>query len=670
MTNKDRLPSIFYEFGPFRLDATERILRRENEPMPLTPKLFDTLLVLVERSGHIVEKSELLEAVWPDTFVEESNLSSNVSLLRKALGVAEDGRPYIETVAKRGYRFAEVVRTLPAEHGDDAVMISRHVRERVVAREEVTIGEGEETTTFASRPLVAIEASRAATAAGEAPRIGSRVAALLVMIALAAVAGGYAWVNRSGRQTPTNSGEVKSLAVLPFKLLNGGAGDEHLGLGIADALITKFSNTRHITVRPTSAMRKFDSGEQDAAAAGRALGVEAVLEGTIQRAGDRLRLTVQLVRAQDGTSLWADKFDAKFTDVFAVQDTISEQVAGALMLKLTSEERQRLAKRYTDNTSAYEAYLRGRYFWNKRTPDGYKRAVEYFGQAISADPTYALAYAGLADCYQILPPYGSVPSDAREKARTAAQKALQLDDNLAEAHASMGVIKHAFDWNFAGAEQEFKRSIELNPNYALARLWYAQHLAHLGRREESFAEARRARELDPLSLVIWSESGWVYYMAGEHEEAVAHLRKALEIEPDFARAHYILAITLGERGKLEEQFAALKKMTALTGGDAEEFARSFAPILETFHALGAQAAYRKSAGIMERRLEHKLASTRVIGTHYARAGDKDQAFFWLEKAYEERDPGLVMLRAAPDFNSLRSDSRYTNLLRRIGFPES
>ncbi len=668
MTSKDSLTNTLYEFGPFCLDARERILRRGSEPMTLTPKLFDTLLVLVERSGHIVEKGELLEAVWPDTFVEESNLSSNVSLLRKVLGKAEDGRPYIETISKRGYRFAAVVRALPPEHGDD-VMVSRHVRERVLAREEVVIGEEEETGALAGRPIEAIEASAGAKATGEARSIGPRVAALVIMITLAAVTTGYLWMNRSTRQTPTNGSEVKTLAVLPFKLMSAESADEHLGLGIADALITKFSNTRHITVRPTSAMRKFVSGAQDAATAGRELGVEAVLEGTIQRAGDRLRLTVQLVRAADGTALWADKFDAKFTDVFAVQDSISEQVAGALMLKLTSEDRQRLAKRYTDNTSAYEAYLRGRYFWNKRTPDGYQRAIEYFGQAISIDPAYALAYAGLADCYQILPPYGAIPPDARAKARTAAQKALELDGNLAEAHASMGVIRHAFDWDFAGAERDLKRAIELNPNYPLAHLWYAQHLAHLGRKDESFAASRRAQELDPLSLVIWAESGWVYYMAGEHEQAVAHLHKALEIEPDFARAHYILAITLGETGKIDEQLAALGKVRALSGGDPEAFARAMSPTLEAYRRGGAKAAYRKSAEQLQELLKQDLTSARVIGTHYARAGDKDQAFFWIEKAYQERDPGLVMLKAAPDFASLRSDARYLNLVQRIGFPD-
>ena len=670
MTNKDRLPNTFYEFGPFRLDVTERVLRRGTEPMTLTPKLFDTLLVLVERSGHIVEKGELLEAVWPDTFVEESNLSSNVSLLRKALGEAEGGRPYIETIPKRGYRFADLVRELKPDHGGDDVIVSRHVRERVVAREEIQIGEDDEVGSLASSSFSAIEVP-GARAIGKARSSGPRSIAFVLggLAILAGVAAIYLWVYPGSPQPPAQSAEVKTLAVLPFKLLGGGGGDEHLGLGIADALITKFSNTRHITVRPTSAMRRFESGEHNAATAGRELGVEAVLEGTIQRADDRLRLTVQLVRAQDGTPLWAEKFDAKFTDVFAMQDSISEQVAGALMLRLTNEERQRLAKRYTDNTSAYDAYLKGRYFWNKRTPDGYKRAIEYFGQAISIDPTYALAYAGLADCYQILPPYGNVPPDARANARTAAQKALQLDDNLAEAHASMGVIKHAYDWDFAGAEQEFKRSIELNPNYALARLWYAQHLAHLGKRDESFAEARRARELDPLSLVIWSESGWVYYIAGEHDQAVTLLNKALEIDPDFARALYILAITLGERGKIDEQTAAFRKMTALSGGDLKEFDRTTAPTLAAFRSGGAKAAYRKSAAIMAERIKQNFTSARVVGTHYARAGDKDEAMFWLEKSYEERDPGLVMLKAAPDFNSIRSDSRYTNLVRRIGFPE-
>ena len=663
MAEKAEQNQQFYEFGPFRLDTSERVLLRDGEPVTLTPKLFETLLVLVERSGRVVEKGELMEAVWPDAFVEESNLTSNVSLLRKALGEAESGKPYIETVPRRGYRFAAGVR---AARGGGELIVSRHVRERVVTREEEEISDAKEPAAPAGGPLKAGGAATIA-AAGSGRRVTRGVllsaGALLVMCAAA-----YLWV-RGRPGSPATSAEVKTLAVLPFRLLGAAPGDEHLGTGIADALITKFSNTRRIAVRPTSATRRYAEGEQGAAAAGRELGVEAVLEGTVQRAGERLRLTVQLVRTADGAPLWAEKFDAKFTDVFAVQDSISEQVAEALTLKLSGEERGLLAKRYTENVAAHEAYLKGRYFWNKRTREGDRKAAEYFEQAIRLDPSYALAYAGLADCYQILPPYGVVPPDAVAKAKTAARKALELDETLAEAHASLAVIKHAYDWDFAGAEGEFKRALELNPNYALARLWYAQHLAHMGEREKSFAEARRAQELDPLSLVIWSESGWVYYIAGDYERAVEHLHKALEIEPNFPRALYILAILHGQRGEVELAMAEMQKMVALTGGDAEEFAKTTAPALEAFRASGARAAWRKSAEIMRELVKRNRTSARVVGTHYARAGDLDQAFFWLEKAYEERDPGLVMLKAAPDFESLRSDPRYASLLRRMGFPD-
>jgi TolB-like protein len=337
--------TLVYEFGPFRVDAAQHLLFRDGVPVPLTPKAFDTLLVLVENSGRLVEKDNLMKEVWPDSFVEEGSLTRNISVLRKLLGGDSADTRYIETLPKRGYRFTVSVSQLEGEE----LLVRRHAQVRIVTEEDVD--EPEE-----------ISATKKKLSLPEA---------------------------------------VRSLAVLPFKLLGGDLADEYLGLGIADALITKLSNIRRITVRPTSAVLNFTGLTQDAASSGRQLRVDAVLEGSIQRVNERIRVTVQLVGVEESAPLWGEKFDAAFTDIFEVEDRVSEQVVTALTSKLSGEESRFLVKRYTEDTEAYRSYLQGRYFWNKRTPEGLSKAVEFFREAIGRDPDYALAYAGLADCYNI-----------------------------------------------------------------------------------------------------------------------------------------------------------------------------------------------------------------------------------------------------------------------------
>jgi DNA-binding winged helix-turn-helix (wHTH) protein len=366
--------SRVYEFGSFRLNATEGLLLCDGSPVPLAPKAFAILSVLVEKGGRLVEKSELMEVVWPDTFVEESNLTQNIFTLRKLLGKDAHGRSYIETVSRRGYRFTAEVKELRDEG------------------------------------LPTAERSNGVALSGG----GSRA--------------------------------LTSIAVLPFSLIGEESGDEYLKLGMADALITRLGNIRKLILRPTSAVRKYVSHEQDSIRLGQKLGVDAVLEGTIRRRGEHVRITVQLVSVSGETMLWAERFDEKFTDIFAVEDSISEQVAAALILKLTGDEKRRLTKRYTEDVEAYQAYLKGRYFWNKRTEEEMRKGVKYFRQAIELDPLYALAYAGLADSYNVLGIYNaSAPRETFPKAKAAALKALEIDDALAEAHTSLASVLQFFD---------------------------------------------------------------------------------------------------------------------------------------------------------------------------------------------------------------------------------
>ena len=436
-------------FGPFTLDLDRRVLLREGAPVALTPKTFETLALLVRNSGRVVGKAELMDALWPDAVVEENNLNQQISALRKALGDrAEEGR-YIKTIPGHGYRFIASP-TAP-------------VLDRVMPRKRATL------------------------------IVAAAVAAILLI-------GAGVWLWRS-RSSHNPSAQPRSMAVLPFKSLSGG--DEYLGLGLTDVLITRLSNVRGMIVRPTSAVRRYGQ-EADPLGAGRQLHVDAVLDGTIQRMNDRVRVTVRLLNVADGAALWGDTFDDRFTGFFAVEDSISERLTRALALRLSEEERKSLTARGTSNLEAHQWYLKGRYYSAQWTVDGFTRALDAFHRAIAIDPTYALAYAGQADAYYRATTIHLTPQEGVPRARAAALAALRLDDGLAEAHAALGIIKFRYDWDFAGAEKEFRRAIALNPEDVEAHQWYSEYLTAFGRVAESVAEAKTAQQIDPLSPeVAW-----------------------------------------------------------------------------------------------------------------------------------------------------------------------
>ncbi|MFN2513362.1 MAG: winged helix-turn-helix domain-containing tetratricopeptide repeat protein, partial [Pyrinomonadaceae bacterium] len=455
----------FYEFGSFRIDSTKRLMLRDGEVVPLKPKAFETLLLLVQNRGRVMEKDELMKALWPNSFVEEANLTQHISLLRKALGESPTEHRYIVTAPGRGYRFVADVRELgdnggepqreasavPLPSKDQEVTSVAGSAERDFQHKSFKVSGERDTTWWPSRTLLAVS------------------------LLLLTVAFSYLWIAGKVKETRTT---IRSIAVLPFKTLGVEAGEEYLGLGISDALINRLGNIRQVVVRPTNAVRKYSTPGQDPLVAARELKVDAVLDGNIQRTGDRVRVTVQLVSLQSGVPLWTGTFDERFTDILDVQDRVSEQVAKALTLTITGEEQKLLVKRHTGNTEAYQSYLKGRYFWNKRTEDGYKRAIEYFEEAIEKDQGYAQAYAGLADSYALLGSMGNAVLPRREampRARVAAEKALLIDETLAEAHASLAFVRMHYEWDWPGAEREFKRAIELNPSYATAHHWYAYY---------------------------------------------------------------------------------------------------------------------------------------------------------------------------------------------------
>ena len=511
-------------------------------------------------------------------------------------------------------------------------------------------------------PLVPPGSRRLSKASGR--RIQTRTAiVLLALVPVLLVALALA-IHYSSRPVQPPPGEpIKSIAVLPFKPLIAESRDEALELGMADTLINKLSNIRQVTVRPLSAVRKYAGVEQDAAAAGREQKVDAVLDGNIQRSGEKIRVTVRLVRVADGREIWTEQFDEKFTDIFSVQDSVSSKVSGVLAMTLTTEEKELLAKRQTGDARAYHFYLMGRYHLNRLTDEGLWKGLDYFQRAIDRDPNYALAHAGLADAYVSLGGFNALPpQESYPKGKQAAKKALELDEHLAEAHVSLASAMFLYDWDWSGAESEFKRGIALNPSYSDAHQIYAYYLATMGRFDEALREMRQALELDPLSLVKITGLGEVHYMARRNDEAIAAFQKTLEMDPNFGFAHWALGRAYTQKGMYEQAIAAFQKAIPLSGDSPDEPA-----MLARVYALsGRKAEARKILDDLKKRSNRSYVAQTVMASIYAALGEKDQAFVWLDKAYDEHDAILVQLRVEPMFDQLRSDPRFTVLLKRVG----
>lgn len=636
----DKPVTRYYEFGSFRLDPVKRLLLREREPVTLTAKAFELLLVLVENRGQVMEKETLLRRLWPDTIVEEANLSVHISALRKALGENLKEHHFIVTLAGRGYQFVAEVNELPEDATE--LIVAKHTRTHLVIEKEEETEKGREK-----------ERKRDTHFTGSALRW---LAVGLVFVLL----GSAVWWWRAERFRPARN--VHSIAVLPLQSLDVAAGDEYLGLGLADALITRLSQLRQIVVRPTSAVRRYAQQPPDLQAAGQTLNVDAVLEGSLRRVGDRVRVTLRLIRTSDGQSLWADQFDEKFTDLLAVEDALAERVAEAMRLQLSGDERRLFARHYTENAAAYQAYLKGRYHWDKRNPEGYRKGLEFFQQAIDLDPAYALAYAGLADCYVFGGGFTLQPEETMRRAEAAAQKALAMDEQLAEAHTSLAFVKERFHFDRAGAAQAYQRALELNRNYATAHDWYGLFLAQEGRFAEAIAELKLAQQLEPLSLVLTTDLAWVYILARQYDQGIAECRKALEMEPDFAVGWAMLAGAYGYQGKHAEALPAIQKAVALSNQWPTLVAQE-----GVGHALSGQPeAARKRLAQLEPQSEQTATLNYFIAAIYLHLGEKERAFIWLERAYAKRVGWLVWLKVDPRFERLRDDPRLADLLRRVG----
>jgi TolB-like protein/DNA-binding winged helix-turn-helix (wHTH) protein/Tfp pilus assembly protein PilF len=658
----------FYDFGRFRVNVAERVLLRERDVVPLTPKVFEILLALVQNSGQVITKDDLMKRVWPDTFVEEGNLTQNISLLRKALGEGQNGHQYIETIARRGYRFIAPV----SEARDEALNSPldttgpRFARVGLMANggpgpvehEPVKLGpvkhEPVEIVKLGSSYPAATPARRSALSTARSMAAQSMVArGWIALAAIVIVTVGIVYFSRGSEAVNSPGNVIESIAVLPFANTASDTETEYFNDKITESLINNLSQLPKLRVVPRSLVFNYKGREVDLRKIARELNVRSVLTGRVNRHGDMLSIQVDLIDVANVSQLWGQHYDRKISDILLVQEDISNDIFANLRLKLSLEEKKQL--------DAFGLYLKGRNYLNKRTADGLQLGIEYFRQAIDVDSDYAPAYAGLADCYNMLVVYGiSKPEEAFPKAKEAALKALKIDDTLAEAHTSLAFVKHRWDWERADAEREFLLALRYKPGYAPAHQWFSSYLVAVERFDEAIAEAKRAQELDPLSFISNLHLGWIFYLAGRYDEAIEHCKKLLEVDPNFFPAYRYLGLAYEQKGMYAKAISEFEKGVKLSGSSL-----MIALLGHAYAASGNKAEARRVLAELERE-KQKYVSPYTVAAIYAGLGEKDQAFGWLEKAYSERDIWLMNLKVDPVFKTLHSDRRLAGLLERLG----
>jgi TolB-like protein/DNA-binding winged helix-turn-helix (wHTH) protein/Flp pilus assembly protein TadD len=610
-----------YEFGPFCLNPAEGRLTRDGAVVPLAPKAFEALLLLVENSGHLVSKEELTEKLWSRTVVEEANLAKYIFTLRHALGEGEKDATFIETVPKRGYRFVA------------------HVRRKA--------------------PSVPPQAPASARQAW-----GRRIAALAALVALAVVAW-LAWQRVSPPPAPPERRIL--LAVLPLDNLSGDPDQEYFSDGLTEEMTTQISRLepeRLGVIARTSSMT-FKGAKKSVREIARELGVDYVLEGSVRRHKQRVRVTAQLIQVSDETHLLAESYDRDLSDILSLQGEVARAVADEIRIKLTPEAASRLGSAPTVDPGAHDAYLRGRYHWNLGEPEDLEKARHYYEQALEKDPRHARAYAALADYYGALPFYTSFrPDEVFPKAKAAVAQALELDDSLAEAHAALAYIRTYYDWDWAGAEEEFQRALALDPNDASLRHRYSRYLSSLGRIEEALAHMQRARELDPLSLIIKANVGVIYYFGRRYDQAVEQLQRIAKEEPEFSVAHWGLGLAYEQKGWMDQALAEFEIAVKLT----ERGTNSLASLGRAYSVTGKKQEARKILEELTNRAKQGRISAYQIALIHVGLDETDLAFEALERAFEERSTLLTYLKMDPRFDPLRSDPRFRELLRRMNFP--
>ena len=635
-----------YEFSNFRLDVDERLLLKDNRPVAIPPKAFDVLMVLVENSGSLIERESLYERIWPESIVEDANLTVQISAIRKAL----EEPSCISTVSGHGYRFNWSVKELNGQNGS-GLEKNGYLRENASSSEWVTKIFAQPNGSEES-PLHEPETSTKSVASNRNPLI---VAIISVVLVTALGIGSYIYYDRG------SATQIESIAVTPFVNETGNSDLEYISDGMTDSVISSLSKLPDISVKARSSVFRYKGTNTDAQTIGRELGVQALLNGRLVQRGNDITLFVELIEPATEKILWSETYNRSMTNLVTLQGDIARDVSKKLKSKLSGEQQQQLAKSETANPEAYQLYLRGRFHLVKREADDLRKSIDYFNRAILLDSNYARAYAGLADTYALYSDYtpgGDTSVETLAKAKDAALKALSLDEDSAEAHASLGLIMHN-EYNFAGAERELKRAVELDPDYAAARHWYGILLRSLGRFDEMFAEYRRAVELDPLSPLMTDVYGSGLFFARRYDEALVQYNKSLELDPNRAFSHFVIAYPYWCKGDYAKAVDHLTKVKELRGrGDvAAKMRKAFAD--SGWH--GFLVASVEDPAILQWPYER--------ARYYATLRQKDRAFEQLNKAYEIRESRLRNLKIDPFLDGIRDDPRYAELVRKVGFPE-
>jgi DNA-binding winged helix-turn-helix (wHTH) protein/tetratricopeptide (TPR) repeat protein len=581
-----------YEFSGFRLEEAQQRLLFNGQPVSLKPKILDLLRYLIQSRGQLIAKDDLMREVWPDTIVEENNITVSMSILRKTLGENRHKPQFIETVPRRGYRFvAEVIE-------------------------------------ICTDPIVPAEIRHLSIPAEfeEAP--------------------------------------IDSLAVLPMGSPEKDSNVEYLSDGITESIIDLLSRIPNLRVLARSTVFRFKDKQIDPQEVGRLLSVRAVMMIRVTRLGDKLIIRSELVKVADGSQLWGEQYNRSPSDILAIQEEIARAITESLKFKLTSSDHISLARHPTENIEAYNLYLRGRFFWNKYSKEWVLKAIEVFQEAIQIDSYYALAYCGLADAYFRLSNVHFPPREVMPKAKEAAFRAAEIDDNLAEAHSSLGLVKVYYDHDWIGAEAEFRKAIKLDPNLVSAHQRYGSYLTFMGRFEESIRHYETALELDPFSLQINMNLATTYYLRGEYDRAINHLNKTSELEPNYMPTHYVLGSAYVQQGRLEEAIEEFKFIYKM-----DEEAYIALGFMGYAYALNGQRAEAETLlSILQDIAERKYISPYSLLLIHLAIGPLERVFQLLEQLYQERNDWLVWLKVSPELKNVRNDPRFQDLLRRIGFP--
>jgi TolB-like protein/DNA-binding winged helix-turn-helix (wHTH) protein/Flp pilus assembly protein TadD len=630
-------------FGTYEVSLQSGELRKSGVKIRVQQQPMKLLEILLERPGEVVTREELRNRIWVNESFGDFDQAVNIAIakLRTALGDSAENPRYIETLPKRGYRFIADVAVVDPE--------------ALTKRPESAAGDPHGTE-------IEHQLQRAGLTITSKPRLWPSRRVIVVLALVLSLLILAVWLFHSHGRPPTG---IRSLAVLPLDNLSGDPTQDYFADGMTDELITDLAQIRALRVISRTSVMGYKGVRKPLPEIARELNVDAVVEGSVLRSGDQVRITAQLIQAPADKHLWAESYEGNLRDTLALQKEVARNIAEQIRIEVTPREQAALKSVKTIDPEAYEAYLKGRYFWNKRTADGLKKAVDYFNQAIAKDPNYAAAYSGLADTYALLGDWQyavMTPKEAMPRAKAAAMKAMELDDSLGEAHASLAFCLDGFDWNFEAADREFRRSLELSPSYATGHQWYSWHLALLGRNSEAIAEMTKAENLDPLSLIINADLAELFLIAHFPDESTEQSRKTIEMDPNFAFGHNQLAQAYLQKHMFPEAITELEKAIQISGGSptfTANLARAYAATNRKEEAVGLLNDLKK-------RSAPGNAYAADIAMIYAALGDNDQAMVWLEKGYEERfNPG-VLLR--PGFDPLRSDPRFQELIRRIGLP--